>query len=183
MAAIQKKLILLASILSALLLLFIFIVIRSYFVLRIRIPGAAFPLLLVSNILMIMLFRQHSTYNTVRLITENVIIHIEYAKVKQESNKGNKDIILFDGIDAFISCFGVLLGSTVIKFNMDGIRLKDVQVTDEFISLVYGTDKNTQSIKLFHGIMDKQEIARTAERFRYETGIVPTIINQHNMPV
>ena len=173
LAAIKKRLVILASILGMVLLSLMIIFTRNFSVLRIKIPGAEFLLLLAANILLLLLVREYALYCNAKLIVENEIMHIALAELTQESKK--------DEIEAFISCFGILLGARVIKFNIDGIQLKEVQIGHDFIYLVYGTGNIHQSIKLLHGIMDDREIAGIIERFRYETGIVPNVAGHSHM--
>lgn len=80
-----------------------------------------------------------------------------------------------DDIDVFVSYFGILLESRVIKFNQEGTFLKAVEIGPDYISLTYGTDKRVQSTRLLHAAIDDEEVERIAERFRHETGIVPVI--------
>ena len=108
---------------------------------------------------------------TARLIIENQILHIKPAII----DAGTCDSPI-GGIEIIISCFGILLGSQVIKFNLDGINLKAVEIGSEFICLTYGAkDKQTQKIRILHGAMDSLEMQRIGEKFRYETGVVPII--------
>ncbi len=108
---------------------------------------------------------------TARLIIENQILHIQPAII----DTGTCDSPI-GGIEIIISCFGILLGSRVIKFNLDGVKLKAVEIGGEFICLTYGAkDKQTQKIKILHGAIDGLEMQRIGERFRYETGVVPII--------
>lgn len=80
-----------------------------------------------------------------------------------------------DDIEVFVSYFGILLDSRVIKFNQEGTFLKAVEIGRDYISLTYGTDKRVQSTRLLHAAIDDKEVDRIAEKFRHETGIVPVI--------
>jgi len=100
-----------------------------------------------------------------QLIAENQILHIRTAVISNGA----------DDIDVFVSYFGILLDSRVIKFNQEGAFLKAVEIGRDYISLTYGTDKRVQSTRLLHAAIDDEEVERIAERFRHETGIVPVI--------
>jgi len=100
-----------------------------------------------------------------RLIAENQILHIRTAVVSDGA----------DDIEVFVSYFGILLDSRVIKFNQEGTFLKAVEIGRDYISLTYGTDKRVQSTRLLHAAIDDKEVDRIAEKFRHETGIVPVI--------
>jgi hypothetical protein len=109
------------------------------------------------------------------LIIENKIIYIEVAEIRQKSDDGSSFIML-GGLEVYISCFGILLGSRVIRFNINGINLKEVEIGNGFISLVYGNDKKIQNIKLLHGVIEKAELQYIVEGFRHETGIIPIVV-------
>ncbi|QRN84795.1 hypothetical protein JR334_07310 [Clostridia bacterium] len=108
-----------------------------------------------------------------RMIVENNIIHIQAAT--SESTNGQEETIPTVYLEMFISCFGVLLDSKIIKFNINNIKLKGVNIGKEYIMLSYGIDNNTKRIKIIHSALSKEEINHIAEIFCYETGITPTI--------
>ena len=99
------------------------------------------------------------------LIMENQIMHFGLAVFDKQ----------IESIEVFISCFGVLIGSRIIKFNQSGIRLKAVELGKDFVSLTYGTEKKTQNIKIFHAENRQCELTEVVRKFRYETGVVPVI--------
>lgn len=110
-----------------------------------------------------------------QLIAENPIIHISTAVISdisaeagQRSNTENTEVI--------VSYFGILLGEKIIKFNQDGIRLRAVEIGVDFISFNYGTEKRTQNIRLLRPAIDSAKLDKIAEKFRYETGITPTLL-------
>jgi len=129
-------------------------------------------LLCFEGIMIYLLTQQYKCFVTAKLIIENQIMHIEAAKIKEGvfengSSRG--------GIEVFISCFGILLDTRIIKFNIDGISLKGVEIGRESICLAYGTNKKNETIRLLHGGIDDQELQSLVEKFRYETGIVPVV--------
>lgn len=112
-----------------------------------------------------------------RLIIDNQIIHIQPAVIKEQSEEKRAAILPGELIEVFVSCFGILLDSKIIKFNQDGILLKTVEIGRDFISLTYGTEKRTQNTRLLRAAMENGELERIIQRFRYETGVVPTVTN------
>jgi len=109
------------------------------------------------------------------LIVGNQILHIRPAVISAGDAEEPEDA---GSIEVFVSYFGILLDSKIIKFTYDGIRLKAVEFGRDFISLTYGTDKRVQNIRLLCEVVDRNELEEIVEKFRYETGIVPVIINQ-----
>lgn len=120
--------------------------------------------------------REYRKLKTARLIVENEILHIRPVVIS--SNAGDTanagDV---KNIEVFVSYFGILFDSKIIKFNQNGILLKAVEIGRDFISLSYGTDKRVQNTRLLRAAISSGELEKIVERFRYETGIVPVIIN------
>ena len=110
-------------------------------------------------VLGIIYIRIRKKISDAKLIIENQIIHIKPA------------IISGDSLDVYVSCFGILLDSKIIKFNQEGVSLKEVELGRDFIYLTYGTNKKIQSIKLLHGLTEKKDLDEIARKFLYETGI------------
>lgn len=134
-------------------------------------------LLLVSNLLVVLLIREYQVRRLAKLIIENKIMHIEAAKISQISDDTSIGILGTEPLEIFISCFGILLGSKAIKFNIDGINLKKVEIGNDFISLMYGKDEKYESILLLHKTIEKTELLRIIDLFRYETGITPIVVD------
>ncbi len=78
-------------------------------------------------------------------------------------------------VEMYVSCFGILLGSKVIKFNQEGIRLKAVEIGRYYLSIDYGIDMDIRNIRLLYARPDSAVLAGIIEKFRYETGVTPTI--------
>ncbi len=112
---------------------------------------------------------------TARLIIENQIIHIRPVVFHEQGKKSRANFLPVEPIEVFVSCFGILLDSKIIKFNQDGIKLKAVEIGRDFISLAYGTRERTQTTRLLRAAMDNGELDKITERFRYETGVVPSV--------
>ena len=121
--------------------------------------------------------REYTRLKAALLIIENQILHIRPVVIDtQESGKEMK-ASPDECIDVFVSGFGILLGSSIIRFNQEGIHLMTVEFGRDFIAFTYGTDKWVHSTRLLCARIEKEELAKILERFRYETGIVPTIVN------
>ncbi len=109
-----------------------------------------------------------------RLIVENPILHIRTAAISDISAEASPPENI-ENTEVFISYFGILLGEKIIKFNQDSIRLRAVEIGADFISITYGTEKRTRNIRLLRPAADPAALEEISERFRYETGITPTL--------
>ena len=118
--------------------------------------------------------REYRRWRTARLIADNQILCIRSAVISNEPGGGAKPNDA-NGIEVFISYFGILLDSKIIKFNQDGIRLKAVEIGHDFISLTYGKEKRVQTTRLLRAAIDREALEGIAEKFRYETGVAPAI--------
>lgn len=110
-----------------------------------------------------------------RLIAENPILHIRTAVINDLSDKTAQQPEP-ENTEVIVSYFGILLGEKVIKFNQDGFRIWAVDIGGDFISFTCGTEKRTQNIRLLRPAINPEELGKIAEKFRYETGITPTLL-------
>jgi hypothetical protein len=110
-----------------------------------------------------------------RLIAENPILHIRTAIINDLSGETTQQPEP-ENTEVIVSYFGILLDSKIIKFNQAGIRLRAVEMGYDFISFTCGTEKRTQNIRLLRPAIDPEELDKIAEKFRYETGITPTLL-------
>lgn len=173
--AIKQKLTLLSllSFLSTVIVLFFLI--KEIFILKNSVRLNFIVIFLIALTLLILLIYQYNKFKTAKLILESKILHIESAKIEEETNVKDNGVSFVDGIEVYISCFGILLGSKVIKFNIDKIILKKIEVDSKYICFTYSSNKKTKMIKILHGSMNKYELQNFIERFSYETGIVPIL--------
>ena len=111
-----------------------------------------------------------------RLIAENPILHISTAAISDISAEASQPENI-ENTEVFVSYFGILLDEKIIKFNQDGVRLRAVEIGTDFISFTYGTEKRTQYIRLLRPAIDSAAMEKICERFRYETGIAPTLLS------
>ncbi len=138
-------------------------------------PAEAF--LLLSIVALGFAFYEYSHLAFARLIMDNIIISITTARTEQRSQCNNSTVIQSDVVDIYVSCFGILLGTKVIKFNTEGIQLKKVDIGRDFISIYFGKGSRDQFIQLLNRSMNESEILEVSEKFRRETGITPKIVS------
>ncbi|MDF2484119.1 MAG: hypothetical protein K0R46_287 [Herbinix sp.] len=129
--------------------------------------------------LLLMITLSYKKIMTAKLIIENRIMHIRQAQIIDEKNcafRLNKK--LRPDIEVFVSCFGILVDSKIVKFNLDGVTLKSVELSDRYITLTYGTESRSEKIRILHETLTIQEMIRITESFRYETGVTPVLVDE-----
>ncbi|MCE5236733.1 MAG: hypothetical protein ABFC62_06870 [Clostridiaceae bacterium] len=109
------------------------------------------------------------------LIAGNPILRIRTAVISGPSG-GAAQPGNIENTEVIVSYFGILLAGKIIKFNQDGIRLRAVEIGNDFISFTCGTQRQTQNIRLLRPVIDPATLEQISERFRYETGITPTVL-------
>jgi hypothetical protein len=120
---------------------------------------------------------EKSKLEAAQLIIDNQIFHIcalQIVRGDQKESRTNRDI------EAFVSCFGILMNNKIVKFNQAHIQLKSVEMEGNYIILTYGSAKKDRVIRLLHADMKQEEAERIKETFHYETGIIPKVINNLN---
>lgn len=120
--------------------------------------------------------REYRKMKTAQLIIENKIFNIRTAAICTNTDDATKPRDT-ENIEVFVSYFGILLDTKVIKFNQDGILLKAVEIGRDFISLTYGTVKRMQNTRLLCPSLAGSEQESIAEKFLFETGLAPVISN------
>lgn len=120
-------------------------------------------------------FTLRKKLKAVWLIVENQILHIQPAVFSERGGKKEIEIHPCETVEMFVSCFGILLGSKIIKFNQEDIRLKAVEIGRDYLSIDYGTDTDIRNIRLIHAKPDSAVLADIIDKFRYETGVIPII--------
>jgi len=134
-------------------------------------------ILLISILFLTLFIREYKKFIYAKLIMDNKIIHIQAAEIEKKSKKHNLKAASTKNMDIFISCFGILLGSKVIKFNTQGISLKKIEISNDLIFITYGKEEAYEIIKLLHGVLNEKDLQNIIEQFRHETGIIPVIVN------
>ena len=137
-------------------------------------------LILAAELLSAVLFvNLRKKLKDIKGIVESMVIHIQpaviCAKSGEEKERAEK---LHESTAIYVSYFGILLGSKVIKFNRDGIKLKAVEIGRDYISFDYSAkNEELRNIRLLYFKPDdKDELAGIIEKFRCNTGIVPAIV-------
>ncbi len=115
--------------------------------------------------------REYQKLKTARLIVENQILCIRPAVISGEGEAAHHK-----SIDVYISYFGILLSTDIVKFNQDSIRLTAVEIGRDFISLTYGAGGRVRTTRLLRAAIPREELADIVERFRFETGVTPEIV-------
>lgn len=64
-------------------------------------------------------FIMNQRLTAARLIVENQILHIQPAVLREQGIVKESDAESCETVEMFVSCFGILLGSKVIKFNQE----------------------------------------------------------------
>jgi hypothetical protein len=119
--------------------------------------------------------REHGRLRAASLIFENCILRIPVAVIDEAGDAAKPENA--KSLEVFVSYFGILLGSRIVKFNQDGIILKGVEIGRDFLNLTYGTERGMRTTRLLRAEISQGELERIVERFRYETGVVPVTIN------
>jgi len=130
--------------------------------------------LLASTISASLWVREYKKLKTAHLIIENSILHIRTAVISNVSGETAKPQEA-ENTEAFVSYFGILLDSKIIKFNQDGIYIKAAEIGKDYISLTYGTDKRVQNTRLLRAAVDPAELDGIVKKFHFETGVNPVI--------
>ena len=106
-----------------------------------------------------------------KAITESAIIYIQPAV-----HRGDGGENIGEAVGMCVSCFGIMLGGRIIKFNQNGIWLRNVEIGRDYISFDYGAkDEKLQNIRLLYSRPGEDILAGIIEKFRKETGVVPVV--------
>ncbi len=122
-----------------------------------------------------LLIAEYRKLKAAGLIMENSILHIQSVRINTETGGDSSSASPQEGIEIYVSCFGILFDSKIIRFNQDGILLKGVEINQEYICFTYGTDRKTQKTRILHGSFGNSELQSIIDRFRYETGVIPVV--------
>jgi len=128
-----------------------------------------------------LLFTASKNLRSARLIAENTILHIQPAVLQGEDEEYGDEENLYETFSIFVSVFGILMGAKIIKWGQDGGRdgrLKAVEIGRDYLSIDYGTREETQNIRLLYSRPDDDTLAGIIEKFRCDTGVIPTITEE-----
>lgn len=141
----------------------------------------------LSMLTVVLIVQAYRKLRTARVIIENKILCIqpmamgdlgwESGSAGMSDKNLGKEAAGFpaESLEVFVSCFGILLGSQIIKFNQEGIRLIAVEIGRHYLSIDYGAGQDHRNIRLLYARPDSEALSEIIEKFRYETGITPTV--------
>lgn len=117
-------------------------------------------------LLLFLLVNQCRIYEDAKLVVENTIIKILSVDFKENCD---------ENIEILISCFGILIDSKVIKYNVGNINLISFEINGDYICISYGSKKKIQKTCILHGFISHEEKMKISKQLHYETGILPVI--------
>ena len=115
-------------------------------------------------LLIFLLHKQCKIYEHAKLIIENTIVSIPLVTFKDKCD---------ENIEIFISCFGILVDSKVIKYNVENINLISFEIKGDYICISYGCSDNIKQTCILHGNLSNEEKTLIKNKLQYETGITP----------
>ncbi len=177
MATLRKKILLLilVTLLGITVSVFLSIIGINKLLLNEYIRFLLYFLMSITFISTIILIQIYKNFIVAEVIIENQILHIMSA-YPLVAGSYEKTSSFSDSIEIYISNFGILLDSKIVKYNQGGDQLKAVEIGRYYISLTYGTFEHTKTMWLLHAEFDSGELKKITERFRFETGIIPEIV-------
>lgn len=129
------------------------------------------------GILLFMITLSYRKIMLAKLIIENRIVHLKQTQGVL-SNEDETDPHDYSDKEVFISCFGLMMDNKIIKFNLDGILLKSVELNEQCMTITFGTTKKNKKIRIEHAPMTVQDMIRISEKIRYETGVIPVLVDE-----
>ena len=121
-------------------------------------------------------FSIRSKLAAAKTIADSAVIRIRPAILCGQTEEENEEEELRENFGIHVSCFGILLGTKIIKFNQNGVWLKNVEIGNDYISFGYGArGEELKSIRLLYSKPDDEKLAEVIENFRKETGVIPVI--------
>lgn len=135
--------------------------------------------ILIMGVLLALITSSYKKLLTAKLIIENRIMYIRQPQMNSVECNKSRSMASKADVEVYISCFGILMDAKVIKFNIDGVYLQEVELGNEYITFTYGTKKRSEKIRILHETMSVQEMIRITESFRYETGVTPVLVNEN----
>ncbi|MFA5577561.1 MAG: hypothetical protein WCZ27_10715 [Tissierellaceae bacterium] len=175
MRAIKRNSCILAALISFDILAGIFLLLFNKTTNQIQRQTLLAAIVIINAIAMGLWLREKNRLKIANLIAENPILHITTAVISHMSAEIARQLDT-ENTQIIISYFGILIGEKIIKFNQDGIQLRAVEIGGDYISFTYGIKKTMQNIRLLCPNLEAEELDRLVEKFRYETGITPTIV-------
>ncbi len=123
----------------------------------------------ISLISLLLLVRQSRLLYDATLIWDNRILAVPSALISMQGHQMKKDTE-----ETVVSTFGVLIGSRIYRWGLDGVhgvRLSAVQIDKERMYLTFGDKDQTMRVELLHGMTQKQAVLDAAQKLWHETGV------------
>jgi hypothetical protein len=127
----------------------------------------------ISLISLLLLVRQSRLLYDATLIWNNRILAVPSALISIPGRQIKKDTE-----ETVVSTFGVLIGSRIYRWGLDGVhgvRLSAVQIDKERMYLTFGDKDQTMRVELLHGMTQKQALLDAAQKLLHETGVTADI--------
>ena len=123
----------------------------------------------ISLISLLLLVRQSRLLYDATLIWDNRILAVPSAVISMPGHQMKKDTE-----ETVVSTFGVLIGSRIYRWGLDGVhgvRLSAVQIDKERMYLTFGDKDQTMRVELLHGMLHKQTVVEATQKLWHETGV------------
>ena len=123
----------------------------------------------ISLISLLLLVRQSRLLYDATLIWDNRILAVPSALISMAGRQMKKDTE-----ETVVSTFGILIGSEIYRWGLDGIhgvRLSAVQIDKERMYLTFGDKDQTMRVELLHGMLHKQTVVEATQKLWHETGV------------
>jgi xanthosine utilization system XapX-like protein len=134
---------------------------------------AAFAFCAISVVSLMLLVRQICLLHDATLIWDNRILAVPSACISTiDGEKKN------DRSEAIVSTFGILIGSKIYRWGLDGVhgvRLNAARIDKERMYLTFGNAANTMRVELLHGMVEYQEVLDVKQKLLHETGVTADI--------
>lgn len=123
----------------------------------------------ISLISLLLLVRQSRLLYDATLIWDNRILAVPSALISMPGRQMKKDTE-----ETVVSTFGILIGSEIYRWGLDGVhgvRLHTADIDQERMYLTFGDAAQTMRVELLHGMLHKQTVVETAQKLWHETGV------------
>jgi hypothetical protein len=134
---------------------------------------AVFAFGAISLISLLLLVRQSRLLYDATLIWDNRILAVPSALISIPGHQMKKDTE-----ETVVSTFGILIGSEIYRWGLDGIhgvRLHTAHIDQERMYLTFGDAAQTMRVELLHGMTQKQAVLDAAQKLLRETGVTADI--------
>ena len=134
---------------------------------------AAFAFGAISAVSFLLLVRQNRLLYDATLIWDNRILAVPSALISMSGRQMKKNTE-----ETVISTFGVLIGSEIYRWGLDGVhgvRLHTAHIDQERMYLTFGDAAQTMRVELLHGMTQRQAVLDTAQKLLRETGVTADI--------